>query len=100
MSNPENPYAFPQPLSYTPCGQPHIAGEYFHGSEGMLLRDWFATFCPESEITEPDWAQLMDFLKRPRNTSQNERKPEWAQQWRAGCRYRYADAMLAERSKQ
>lgn len=67
-------------------------------TDGMSLRDWFATQCP---LTMPEawqvWTNRSDFPFHRTISSAEERQPFF--EYFALLRFEYADAMLAERAK-
>jgi hypothetical protein len=74
------------------------------GAEGMSLRDYFAAHCPEAYTTNAmTMGEVCTILGLP---SANERSPTAEQILkarrikRAADRYAYADAMLAQRTKE
>ncbi len=81
MSEIENPPAFPQALTVSPCGDVYSSNQLYPGSGGMTIRDWFAGQALAGLSANPHaW---------------EEKLPE---QW-AVMAYELADFMLAERSK-
>lgn len=89
MSKPANPPAFPNSGNSTWMLTP---------TDGMTLRDWFATFAPQPN---DDTIALHERGDRERNPHNDSYKPKLRSRAEivAGLRYAFADAMLAERER-
>ena len=90
MSKPENPSAFPLPMTFSPeCGT-------IGGQAGMTLRDWFAGQALAGMLANPS-------LVRWRDDPANQLRPSLdIYEQREALAFKatqLADAMLAEREK-
>jgi len=85
--------AFPQPMTFSPNGQPTTPGMYFPDVNGMSLRDWFAGLALQGWLSGPCQGDVLDdYDHDPKAFSQHQKIVGET------C-YGYADAMLAARER-
>lgn len=68
-------------------------------ADGMTLRDYFAIHAPEPDVEAIRLQQDIDRSRNPHNDGPPKPRIRDGYEIRSALRYRYADAMLAERSK-
>lgn len=91
--------AFPQSFAADNDGNFYTASDKYDGVAGMSLRDWFAGQAPEPSL---DYIAMQKAHDKNLNPYNDSHKPPLRTEFeiKAAYRYEYADAMLAERSKQ
>ena len=67
-------------------------------SDGMTLRDWFATFAPEPTSEQITQAHERDCIVNPHNDTYKPQR-RTVEEIIADIKFAYADAMLARRKK-